>query len=90
MTNPLANPLTDQIIEVSNRFGADPAYVRAGGGNASVKLDGVLYIKPSGTQLATLTAADLVPLRNDVLLKALHTDTEEEGAEQATEQERAA
>ena len=79
MTNPLANPLTDQIIEVSNRFGADPAYVRAGGGNASVKLDGVLYIKPSGTQLATLTAADLVPLRNDVLLKALHTDTEEEG-----------
>ncbi len=65
--------LTDQIIEASNRFGT-PEYSRAGGGNASVKVDGVLWIKPSGVPLLTLTAADLVPLRIDVLLDALDSD----------------
>jgi NAD(P)-dependent dehydrogenase (short-subunit alcohol dehydrogenase family)/rhamnose utilization protein RhaD (predicted bifunctional aldolase and dehydrogenase) len=68
------HPLMKQLIEVSNAFGADPEYVRAGGGNASVKIDGVMYIKPSGTQLETLTASDLVPLRVDVLLDALASD----------------
>ncbi|WP_232548705.1 SDR family NAD(P)-dependent oxidoreductase [Propioniciclava soli] len=71
--------LTAELIELSNRFGADPAYVRAGGGNSSVKIDGILHIKPSGTPLATLTADDLVPLRNDVLLQALASDEEVEG-----------
>ncbi|MDN5570554.1 MAG: SDR family NAD(P)-dependent oxidoreductase [Propionibacteriaceae bacterium] len=79
MTDHLAHPLTAELIEVSRRFGADPAYVRAGGGNSSVKLDGVLYIKPSGTPLATLSAEDLVPLRNDVLLEALTSDEQVEG-----------
>jgi len=65
--------LADQIIEVANRFG-DPGYSRAGGGNASYKENGILYIKPSGTSLKTLTADDLVPLKVDVLLDALHSD----------------
>lgn len=69
----------DELIEVANRFGADAEYSRAGGGNASVKVDGVLWIKPSGVPLATLTAADLVGLRNDVLLDALHSDEPVEG-----------
>ncbi len=67
-------PLVEELISVANSFGADPEYSRAGGGNASVKLDGVLHIKPSGVPLATLTAADLVPLRTDVLLAALRSD----------------
>ncbi len=70
--------LTDQIIEASNRFGT-PEYSRAGGGNASVKVDGVLWIKPSGVPLLTLEAADLVPLRLDALLDALAHDSDEEG-----------
>lgn len=74
-----SNPLTTAILEASHRFGADPEYVRAGGGNASVKVDGVLYIKPSGTQLATLEASDLVPLKIDVLLDALHSDEPVDG-----------
>jgi len=65
--------MTD-LIGLANRFGADPEYTRAGGGNCSVKLDGVLYIKPSGVAMATLTADDLVPLRLDVLLAALDGD----------------
>lgn len=66
--------LVEELISVANSFGADPEYSRAGGGNASVKLGGVLHIKPSGVPLATLTAADLVGLRLDVLLEALHSD----------------
>ncbi|QXT62979.1 FGGY-family carbohydrate kinase [Tessaracoccus palaemonis] len=55
------------ITALSNEFGADPAFTRAGGGNSSAKADGVLWIKPSGTSLATMTAEDLVPLDLDVL-----------------------
>jgi len=71
--------LTQELIEVANRYGSDPEYSRAGGGNASVKLDGVLYIKPSGVPLATLAADDLVPLRIDVLLDALRSDEPVDG-----------
>lgn len=73
------NPLVNELIEVANRFGADPDYSRAGGGNASVKVDGVLHIKPSGVPLATLVAGDLVPLRLSTLLEALRSDAPVEG-----------
>jgi len=36
------------MIEVARRFGRDDQFSRAGGGNASAKADGILYIKPSG------------------------------------------
>lgn len=71
--------LVEELVQVANAFGADPEYSRAGGGNASVKVDGVLRIKPSGVPLATLRADDLVGLRNDVLLAALHSDEPVEG-----------
>jgi rhamnulokinase len=63
-----------EIIALSNRFGADPAFVRAGGGNSSAKVDGVLWIKPSGVPLATLAADDLVPLDRARLLALLAQD----------------
>lgn len=71
--------LHEQLIELSNRFGSQVEYARAGGGNASVKHDGVLHIKPSGTTLASLRDEELVPLRIDVLLDALTSDPPEEG-----------
>lgn len=71
--------LTQQLIEVANHYGGDEEYCRAGGGNASVKLDGVLHIKPSGVSLAKLAAEDLVPLRIDVLLDALTSDEPVDG-----------
>jgi rhamnose utilization protein RhaD (predicted bifunctional aldolase and dehydrogenase)/NAD(P)-dependent dehydrogenase (short-subunit alcohol dehydrogenase family) len=64
----------DELIEVARRFGRDPEFSRGGGGNASAKEDGVLYIKPSGVALATLTAGDLVPLEMEPLLALLHSD----------------
>ncbi|MDR1387518.1 MAG: SDR family NAD(P)-dependent oxidoreductase [Propionibacteriaceae bacterium] len=74
----MSDPLTDALIRICHRFGG-PEFARAGGGNASVKLDGVLHIKPSGIALATLEAEDLVPLRIDVLLEALHSTAPVEG-----------
>ena len=45
---------------MSNKYGSDPAYVLAGGGNTSYKEKDVLYVKGSGTALATIKAADFV------------------------------
>ncbi len=72
---PLAQPPEiGELIGLSNRFGADPMFVRAGGGNSSAKADGVLWIKPSGVPLATLAADDLVPLDRARLLALLEHD----------------
>ena len=73
-----ANAL-DAIVELSHRFGAAPDFTRAGGGNSSAKVDGVLYIKASGTQLATLTRESLIGLRMPSLLERLDV-TEVTGA----------
>jgi len=50
------------LIEMSHRFGANPAYVLAGGGNTSVKDADCLYIKGSGTSLATITEDGFVKM----------------------------
>jgi NAD(P)-dependent dehydrogenase (short-subunit alcohol dehydrogenase family)/rhamnose utilization protein RhaD (predicted bifunctional aldolase and dehydrogenase) len=78
-TRPLERPLLGRddepiarLIELSQRFGRDPEYSRGGGGNSSLKADGVVYIKPSGVPLATLEAEDLVPLEMAPLLDLLH------------------
>ncbi len=66
LTTHLPDPKS-AITRLSNEFGADPAFVRAGGGNSSAKVDGVLWIKPSGVSMADITVDDLVPLDLDVL-----------------------
>ena len=63
--------LVAEMIELARLFGADPAFVRAGGGNSSAKVDGVLYIKPSGVSLATLTEDSLIALAIEPLLEIL-------------------
>ncbi len=67
----------DALIDLAQRFGRDPEFSRGGGGNASVTVDGVLYIKPSGVPLATLTADALVPLEVAPLLARLEDGTSE-------------
>lgn len=39
---------------VSREYGENSDYVLAGGGNTSCKVDGLMYVKASGTQLATI------------------------------------
>ncbi len=48
------------IVEISNRYGGKSDYVLAGGGNTSYKTKTELYIKGSGTSLATITEAGFV------------------------------
>lgn len=44
----------DSLVHLSHRIGQDPRLVQPGGGNTSVKLDGALLVKGSGTDLRTI------------------------------------
>ena len=56
-----------QLAEMSNKYGANPEYVLAGGGNTSFKCDDYLWIKGSGTSLATIKGEDFVVLERKLL-----------------------
>ena len=57
---------------LSARLGRDPERVQAAGGNTSLKRDGVMWIKASGTWLAQAEAEEiLVPVLLDPLLQAM-------------------
>lgn len=64
--------ITEQLsalAAMSNRYGADPAYVLAGGGNTSYKSADRLWVKGSGTALATIKPGDFVVLERERLAK---------------------
>ncbi|WP_304225121.1 class II aldolase/adducin family protein [Gracilinema caldarium] len=52
----------DNLVYISRKYGNDPNYVIAGGGNTSYKDEHILYIKGSGTALSTIQAEDFVRL----------------------------
>jgi rhamnose utilization protein RhaD (predicted bifunctional aldolase and dehydrogenase) len=51
----------ETIVELSHEFGTVD-YVKGGGGNTSVKSESTLWVKPSGTTLAGLTAETFVAM----------------------------
>ena len=55
------------ITALSNRYGADPAYVLAGGGNTSFKDEKFLYVKPSGVSLAAIREEDFVKMDREIV-----------------------
>jgi len=57
----------DVIVKLSNYYGSDPSIVLAGGGNTSCKIDDVLYVKGSGTALATMTRDGFVKMDRNKL-----------------------
>ena len=57
------------LAAMSNKYGADPAYVLAGGGNTSYKSADRLWVKGSGTALATIKPEDFVVLEREKLNK---------------------
>ena len=59
----------NQLAAMSNKYGADAAFVLAGGGNTSFKSDKNLWIKGSGTSLATIRAEDFVVMDRADLAK---------------------
>jgi len=52
----------DVIVKLSRFFGSDPSIVLAGGGNTSCKIGDLLYVKGSGTALATMTRDGFVKM----------------------------
>jgi len=50
------------LAAMSNRYGADPGHVLAGGGNTSYKNATHMWIKGSGTSLATIRAEEFVAM----------------------------
>ena len=61
----------DSLVAMSNRYGRDPRYVLIGGGNSSWKTSGEIYIKASGSSLATIAAdgfAGLARARLDAIM----------------------
>ncbi|MBE0600930.1 MAG: class II aldolase/adducin family protein, partial [Firmicutes bacterium] len=52
----------NRLIHMSHKYGSDARYVLAGGGNTSVKGNGVLYVKASGTRLSDIQETGFVKM----------------------------
>jgi len=63
-----------QLIDMSRIYGADARYVLAGGGNTSWKSEGAVWVKASGTQLATIDAEGFAGLDCGGLLETLNKE----------------
>ncbi len=70
-----------KIAEISNKYGANPEFVLAGGGNTSYKDAKFLYIKGSGTTLANITESGFVKM-NRKKLSAMFSKQYSENAAQ--------
>lgn len=63
----------NNLIAFSRLYGANPELVLAGGGNTSMKENGVLHVKGSGCALATIEEKNFVALDIAMLKTILHT-----------------
>ena len=52
----------EKLIEVTRRYGGNPDYVLAGGGNTSLKEKGVMYVKASGSSMAQIDETGFVKM----------------------------
>ena len=57
----------ESLIEISRKYGSDPRYVIAGGGNTSCKDSERLWVKASGYSLATITEEGFAVLDRSLL-----------------------
>ncbi|HRR33669.1 MAG TPA: class II aldolase/adducin family protein [Kiritimatiellia bacterium] len=75
--------LLDTITQLSHEFGSGE-YVKAGGGNTSCKTDDTLWVKPSGTTLASMTPQRFVAMDR---AKLAHLYTAQTPADAAAREE---
>ncbi|MCL2774241.1 MAG: SDR family NAD(P)-dependent oxidoreductase [Oscillospiraceae bacterium] len=73
------------LVEMSHKYGANPDFVLAGGGNTSYKTDKLIYIKGSGTSLASIKEDEFVVLYRDKLEKMWDKSYPENDAEKEAE-----
>ena len=57
----------EEIVALSHRYGTGYDWVIAGGGNTSVKDEHTMWVKSSGSTLATITAEDFVAMDRAML-----------------------
>ena len=69
------------LAAMSNKYGADAKFVLAGGGNTSFKSNDTLWVKGSGTSLATIQPEDFVVLERELLDKMWVTEYPADEAE---------
>ena len=62
-------------VYTSRLLGADQDLVLHGGGNTSVKIDDLLYVKGSGWDLGSIEKEGFSPAKMDALLSLLEYDT---------------
>ncbi len=70
----LSTPL-DMRVYTSQLLGQESDLVLHGGGNTSVKIDNVLYVKGSGWNLDTIEKEGFAPVRLDALIRMASFDT---------------
>jgi len=74
-----------QLVEVSRRYGSDPDYVIAGGGNTSFKDTGRIWVRASGSSMADIDENGFVCLDREKLKilseKAYSSDNTEREAQ---------
>lgn len=73
------------LAGMSNKFGSDAEYVLAGGGNTSFKNEDYLFVKGSGTSLATIKPDEFVKMDR----RALHAMWDKKYPENEEEREAA-
>ncbi|MCK5736954.1 MAG: class II aldolase/adducin family protein, partial [Spirochaetaceae bacterium] len=66
--------ILNDLIAVSREYGSDPKWVVAGGGNTSLKVDDVLYVKASGFPLATIDESGFARMDRSKLAAIWETD----------------
>lgn len=72
MAKPTQNSMFQSLKRLSAQLGSDPLQVQGAGGNTSLKQDGTLWIKASGTWLMNAESTDMfVPVSLSQLLEAL-------------------
>lgn len=69
-----------KLAEMSNKYGRNPEYVLAGGGNTSYKDENYLYVKGSGTSLATIKPEEFVMMERKGLAEMMTKTYPEEDA----------
>ncbi len=63
-----------KLEQMSNKYGKNSEYVLAGGGNTSCKDDTIMYVKGSGSPLATIKEKDFVSMDREKLTQMLNAD----------------
>ncbi|MBX2823761.1 MAG: class II aldolase/adducin family protein [Gammaproteobacteria bacterium] len=86
---PFNDPEFNALLALSAEVGADPSLVQAAGGNTSIKNDGLMWIKASGTWLMHALQKDImVPVQMEPLLRAVESgDPAAEKAQQFVPEE---